>query len=156
MHGVLVVTHWVLVFNMGASLVAIHELTGPLACEILVPQPGIEPVSPALQGRFVTAGPPGKTLLGNLNGEGVERRREEGQGWKESVEVVQRVLQGAEICHVIAQGSAPPASSSLGSERPEGSGWARSSLLVNILHFLVSILHFSESCFLIYKMLPFS
>ena len=60
---------------MGASLVAIHELPGPLACEILVLQPGIEPVSPALQGRFVTAGPPGKTLLGSLNGEGVERRR---------------------------------------------------------------------------------
>lgn len=49
---------------MEASLVAIHELPGPLACEILV-----------LQGRFVTAGPPGKTLLGSLNGEGVERRR---------------------------------------------------------------------------------
>ena len=34
MHGVLVVTHWVLVFNMGASLVAIHELTVHLAFEI--------------------------------------------------------------------------------------------------------------------------
>ena len=28
---------------------------------ILVPQPGIEPVSPALQGRFITPRPPGKS-----------------------------------------------------------------------------------------------
>ena len=29
---------------------------------ILVPHPGIEPVSPALQGGFSTTGPPGKSL----------------------------------------------------------------------------------------------
>ena len=37
---------------------------------ILVPQPGIKPVSPALQGRFLTSGPPGKSLkltLGSIN-----------------------------------------------------------------------------------------
>ena len=28
---------------------------------ILVPLPGIEPVSPALQGRFLTTGPPGNS-----------------------------------------------------------------------------------------------
>ena len=31
-----------------------------MACGILVPQPRIEPESPALQGRFLTPGPPGK------------------------------------------------------------------------------------------------
>ena len=30
---------------------------------IFVPQPGIKPMSPALQGRFLTTGPPGKSLL---------------------------------------------------------------------------------------------
>ena len=29
----------------------------PVACGILVPQPGIECVSPALEGRFLTSGP---------------------------------------------------------------------------------------------------
>ena len=32
------------------------------ACEILVPQPGIKPASPALEGRFFTTEPPGKSL----------------------------------------------------------------------------------------------
>ena len=32
-----------------------------LACGILVPRPGIEPSSPALQGRFLTTGSPGKS-----------------------------------------------------------------------------------------------
>ena len=31
-------------------------LSCPLTCEILVPTPGIEPMSPALQGRFLTTG----------------------------------------------------------------------------------------------------
>ena len=31
-----------------------------VACGILVPRPGIEPVSPVLQSRFLTTGPPGK------------------------------------------------------------------------------------------------
>ena len=30
------------------------------ACGIFIPQPGIKPVSPVLQGRFLTTGPPGK------------------------------------------------------------------------------------------------
>ena len=32
----------------------------PVACGILVSQPGIKPASPALEGGFLTTGPPGK------------------------------------------------------------------------------------------------
>ena len=42
--------------------VAAHGLTHPVACGILVLQPGIKPVSPALEGGFLTMGPPGKSL----------------------------------------------------------------------------------------------
>ena len=49
-----------------ASVVAMHGLrfvilglSCPAACEILVPGPGIEPVSPALEGRLQTTGPSG-------------------------------------------------------------------------------------------------
>ena len=38
-----------------------------MACGILVSQPGIEPMSPALAGGFLTIGPPGKSLLTLLN-----------------------------------------------------------------------------------------
>ena len=44
-----------------------HRLSGcrglcfPAACGILVPQPGMEPVSPALEGRVLTTGPPGRS-----------------------------------------------------------------------------------------------
>ena len=34
---------------------------------ILVPRPGIEPLSPALQGGFLTTGPPGKSPKFTLN-----------------------------------------------------------------------------------------
>ena len=37
------------------------------ACGILVSQPGLEPVSPVLKGRFLTTGPPGKSLIQFLN-----------------------------------------------------------------------------------------
>ena len=52
------------------ALVEAHELivvacacglSCPVACGILVPWPGIEPTSPALDGRFFTTGPPGKS-----------------------------------------------------------------------------------------------
>ena len=46
------------------SVVAANGLSCPAACGILVPQPGIEPASPALEGRLFTTGPPGKYLLG--------------------------------------------------------------------------------------------
>ena len=39
-----------------------HGLSCPAAFGILVPQPGIEPVIPALQGEFLTTGLPGKSL----------------------------------------------------------------------------------------------
>ena len=46
-----------------ASLVVVHGLSCPTACGILVPRPGIEPTSPALEGEFSTAGPPGKSSM---------------------------------------------------------------------------------------------
>ena len=44
-----------------SSVVVVHGLSCPTACGILVPQPGIEPGSPALEGGFLTTGPPGKS-----------------------------------------------------------------------------------------------
>ena len=51
-----------------------------LKYEILVPQPGIKPKSPELQGRFLTTGPPGKSPLAFIlsevgNTDGSEQRR---------------------------------------------------------------------------------
>ena len=34
-----------------------------------IPGPGLEPMSPALAGRFLTTVPPGKSCLGSLNGD---------------------------------------------------------------------------------------
>ena len=34
----------------------------PEAREILVPRPGVQPLSPAFEGRFLTTGPPGMSL----------------------------------------------------------------------------------------------
>ena len=39
---------------------------GPEACGILVPQPGIEPAFPALEGKVRATGLPGKSLLSLL------------------------------------------------------------------------------------------
>ena len=50
------------------SLVVVCRFSCSMACGSLVPQPGIEPISPTLQGEFLTTGPPGKffyTLLYN-------------------------------------------------------------------------------------------
>ena len=44
-----------------ASVVVVCRLSCPAACRILVPGPGLEPVSPALAGRFLTTGPPEKS-----------------------------------------------------------------------------------------------
>ena len=44
------------------SVVVAHGLSCPAACGILVPRPGTEPASSALEGRFFTTGPPGKSL----------------------------------------------------------------------------------------------
>ena len=42
------------------SVVAVCGLNCPPSCGIFVPQPGVKPAAPALQGRFLTSGPPGK------------------------------------------------------------------------------------------------
>ena len=39
----------------------VHKLNCSKACRILVPGPGIKPASPALRGRFLTTGLPGKS-----------------------------------------------------------------------------------------------
>ena len=44
------------------SVTAGPRLSCSSACGILVPQPGIEPMSPALTGGFLSTGPPGKSL----------------------------------------------------------------------------------------------
>ena len=46
---------------MGFSLFVAYELNCSEACGLLVLQPGTEAVSPALEGRFLTAGPPGQS-----------------------------------------------------------------------------------------------
>ena len=38
-----------------------HRLSFSMACGILLPPPGVEPSFPALQGRFLTTGPAGKS-----------------------------------------------------------------------------------------------
>ena len=45
------------------SVVAAQRLSCPETCGILVPRLGIEPASPALKGRFLTTGPPGKSCV---------------------------------------------------------------------------------------------
>ena len=47
-------------------MVAAHGLTCPGAGGILVPQPGVEPASPALEGRLFTPGPPGKSQYNQI------------------------------------------------------------------------------------------
>ena len=44
------------------SLVVTHRLGCPMAGGILVPRLGIKPMSPALEGRFLTTGPPGTSF----------------------------------------------------------------------------------------------
>ena len=51
--------------HMGSE-VAVHGLSHPPAFGVLVPQPGIEPVSPALEVKFLTTRPPGKSLLNSI------------------------------------------------------------------------------------------
>ena len=44
-----------------------HAAELPCGMWILVPQPGIEPTSPLLEGRFFTTGTPDKSLLFSLD-----------------------------------------------------------------------------------------
>ena len=53
--------HRVFVAAVGFSLVVVCRLSCSAACGILVPRPGLEPVSPALESGFLTTGPPGKS-----------------------------------------------------------------------------------------------
>ena len=50
---VFVAAHWPLFWG--------HTSLLPEPCGILVPRPGMKPTSPALEGRFLTTGPPGKS-----------------------------------------------------------------------------------------------
>ena len=52
-----------------ASLLVAHRLSCPAAHGLLIPQPGIEPMCPALEDRFLTAGPPGKSPAKNFEEE---------------------------------------------------------------------------------------
>ena len=53
---------WTLSSCGTASVVAVLGLSCSAACGILVPHPGIKFESLALQGKFLTTGPPGKSL----------------------------------------------------------------------------------------------
>ena len=46
-----------------SSVVAVHRRGCPETCGILDPRPGIEPRFPALEGGFLTAGPPAQSLF---------------------------------------------------------------------------------------------
>ena len=66
LHRVLVAVHGI--FHCGTqtlqlcSVVVVCGFSCPSTCGVLVPRPGIKPVFPAWQGRFLTTGPPGKSL----------------------------------------------------------------------------------------------
>ena len=49
----------VLCWHLGSEVV-VHGIGCSTAYGILVPQPGIKPAPPEMQGRFLTIGPPGK------------------------------------------------------------------------------------------------
>ena len=48
--------------SVWSSLIVVHKLSCPVACVVLVPQPGIEPTSLVSEGEFLTTGPPVKSL----------------------------------------------------------------------------------------------
>ena len=50
---------WALSLRLPSSVVVARGLSCPVVRGILVPPPGMEPVSPALGGGFFTVGPPG-------------------------------------------------------------------------------------------------
>ena len=54
------VSHYSGFSSCTASLAVVHRLSCAMACGNL-PGPGIKPMSPALAGRFLTTGPPGKS-----------------------------------------------------------------------------------------------
>ena len=62
MHWGFIAVYGLLAVVYGLSLAAAWGFSCPAACGILVPQLRIKPASPALEGRFLTNGPPGKSL----------------------------------------------------------------------------------------------
>ena len=68
LHQALVAVREIFVVACGISLVvvgsvvAVCRFTCPVACGVLVPRPGIELGSPALEGGFLTLRPAGKSL----------------------------------------------------------------------------------------------
>ena len=56
-------TRDLLLWRVGFSLVVAYGLSCPATCGILVPRPWIKPASPALEGGFLTTGPPGKSQV---------------------------------------------------------------------------------------------
>ena len=61
------------------SLVVAHGLSCSETYEILVLWPGIKPASPALQGEFLSTGPPGKSLVTSLFNEGYSQCKQQGE-----------------------------------------------------------------------------
>ena len=65
-HGLLVAVAFICcrawVLEPMGSVAVVHGLSCPWACGILVSGPGIEPMSPVLEGRFPTTGSPRKSL----------------------------------------------------------------------------------------------
>ena len=62
----LAVACWIFIFlilRCRSSLVVAHRLSCSLTYRILVPPPRIKPMSPALQGRFLTTGPQGSANM---------------------------------------------------------------------------------------------
>ena len=60
--GIFVAAHELSSCGMWALAVVAHGLSRSEVGGILVPPSGIEPMSPALHSRFLTTGPPGKSL----------------------------------------------------------------------------------------------
>ena len=53
-------------FECMGPVAAVHRLSCPMSCGILVLLPAIESMSPALEGRFLNIRPPGKSLRDSL------------------------------------------------------------------------------------------
>ena len=68
--GIFCCSTWALQLWHIGSVIAALRLSSSTAYGILVPWPGIKPMSPVLQGRFLTTRPPGKSqLYPSLNAE---------------------------------------------------------------------------------------
>ena len=61
LHQVLVAARGIFIVSRGIFCTVAHGISCSKACRILVPPLGIEPTSPALNGRFLTTGPPTKS-----------------------------------------------------------------------------------------------